>query len=532
MLALQQRTQSWAAMRAAAEATLARLREFDPSEPRDDEGKWTSGGGGEGSEAKPAAGGKEKGKFKATDFNKAKVRLDPDTTTNPAKAEKFLEVWNDRVNEAPEKFRDHFLGGLDGTMRISYDDRYDKLVLNGDLQNDRGATIGTYTRNINLKDNTAYSAYFKLDRLVQHGNIGKKMLAANVAMYRKMGIDSVGVTANIDVGGYAWAKYGYVPTPAAWGSLSNQIRAKLQRSGGSGGKPAAGTNTTTPDSWDEISTDDQERIEQAWTEATRDDYLASEAENWRDSGQSLDDAKSQLADNFNTDRSVKWANAALTAWRAGREEDGEPNVPFSNDQILASITADYESGYDGRRDATFYMDADKLDEMQPEGFDPAQQTLPGITPIKPSDMLGKGVADEISDALVSAFNDEARDLQDSMDVPDFSDSVADYQSDSWRSMDDDDKYAWAERNGELPAIPIEDEEEEPADQGEMLPDQAAIANAALMKLASSSDPKAIWAIADSERGKQLLLGTGWSGVLNLKDKQSMDRFNAYVGKGK
>ena len=52
----------------------------------------------------------------------------------------------------------------------------------------------------------------------------------------------------------------------------------------------------------------------------------------------------------------------------------------------------------------------------------------------------------------------------------------------------------------------------------------------LMKLARSSDPKALWAIADSEKGKELLLGTSWSGVLNLKDKQTMDRFNAYVGK--
>ena len=51
-----------------------------------------------------------------------------------------------------------------------------------------------------------------------------------------------------------------------------------------------------------------------------------------------------------------------------------------------------------------------------------------------------------------------------------------------------------------------------------------------MKLARSSDPKALWAIADSEKGKDLLLGTSWSGVLDLKDKQTMARFHAYVGK--
>ena len=51
-------------------------------------------------------------------------------------------------------------------------------------------------------------------------------------------------------------------------------------------------------------------------------------------------------------------------------------------------------------------------------------------------------------------------------------------------------------------------------------------------LANSSDPKAIWAIADSDRGKELLLNSDWYGTLNLKDPESMARFNAFVGKAK
>jgi hypothetical protein len=94
-------------------------------------------------------------------------------------------------------------------------------------------------------------------------------------------------------------------------------------------------------------------------------------------------------------------------------------------------------------------------------------------------------------------------------------------------MDDDQKYEWASRNGELPEYPVEDDEEEakpePVEAGD--PQREA-----LLKLVSSSDPKALWAIADSAQGKNLLLGTSWSGVLDLKDKQTMDRFHAYVGK--
>jgi hypothetical protein len=47
----------WQHVRAQAEATLARLREkFDPDEPRDEQGRWTDGGGGDG-----ASGGKHPG---------------------------------------------------------------------------------------------------------------------------------------------------------------------------------------------------------------------------------------------------------------------------------------------------------------------------------------------------------------------------------------------------------------------------------------------------------------------------------------
>lgn len=54
--------------------------------------------------------------------------------------------------------------------------------------------------------------------------------------------------------------------------------------------------------------------------------------------------------------------------------------------------------------------------------------------------------------------------------------------------------------------------------------------ASVLKLLDSKDPKAIWAISDSKYGKQLLLKSNWFGELDLTDKESMDRFNAYVRK--
>jgi hypothetical protein len=513
------------------------LRTWDESEhPREpagspDGGEFASGGGGGGAggSEKPAAGDKpkDKGKFKSTDFNKGKVRLDNETSVDKARSEKFLERWNEKINEAPEDFRDHFLGGLDGTMRVGYSPSSDKISIDGRLEED-GKEIGTYQREINLKDNKAYSAYFQLKKSAQGGDVGKKMLAANVAMYQKLGLDKVEVTANIDVGGYAWAKYGYVPTASAWRQLSSELRNKLSDTRDRASHTASGSGYT-PESWDAIGDDDQSNIETAWTRSTHDEFLSSEEQNWRDSGQALDDAKNDLADKFNDDSSPDWATAALTTWREQRIESGDGDVPFSDEQILAATTMDYEQDYEGRNDPEITIDDTKLDNMQPAGFDPAQGTLPGIEPLKPSDLLTDKMREEIDKALTEAFNTEAEDRAQDADPPShLADNVAEYQEEYWSSMSDRDKYDWASRNGELPEYPIEDDEEP---QQEMeLPEPASTASAALMKLASSSDPKALWAIADSEQGKQLLLGTGWSGVLNLKDKQSMDRFHAYVGK--
>jgi hypothetical protein len=508
--------------------TLARYSE---DEPRDDQGRWTDGGGGgggAGGSEKPAAGGepKGKGKFKSTDFNKGKVRLDSDTSVDKARSEKFLERWNEKINEAPEDFRNNFLGGLDGTMRVGYSPSSDKISIDGRLEQD-GKEIGTYQRDINLKDNKAFSAYFQLKKNAQGGNVGKKLLAANVAMYQKLGLDKVEVTANIDVGGYAWAKYGYVPTQSSWRDLSSDLRNKLGDKRDRASHTASGSGYT-PESWDQIGEHDQSQIETAWTRSTHDEFLSSEEQNWRDSGQALDDAKSNLADDFNDRGGGTWAEAAIKDWRADRAEEGKPDVPFSDEQILSSIDIDYNRDYEGGNDASIAFSDQRLDQMQPEGYDPAQQTLPGIEPVKPSEMLSDSAREEIDKALTEAFNTEADDRAQDADTPDFSDQVAEYQDEYWSSMSDEDRYDWADRNGELPEYPIEDDEE-PQQQME-LPEPASTASTALMKLASSSDPKALWAIADSEQGKQLLLGTSWSGVLNLKDKQSMDRFHAYVGK--
>lgn len=64
--------------------------------------------------------------------------------------------------------------------------------------------------------------YFVLES--NHGaGVGKDIFGAHLATYEKMGIEQIHVHANIDVGGYAWARYGFVPNAVSWPKVQSQI---------------------------------------------------------------------------------------------------------------------------------------------------------------------------------------------------------------------------------------------------------------------------------------------------------------------
>jgi hypothetical protein len=501
--------------------------------PREPDGKWTTGGGSGGSEAgadKPAAdkptavvadtpapavsaGGKKKAEI--ADFAKDDVAIDSDTRSNPEKGKKFIEEWNEKIAAAPAEFKNKFLGGQKATMHINYHDNDDKLTINGSLLTEQGRTLGTYTRTLNFASNKASSDYFKINDEQEGKGVGKKVLAGNMAVYQQLGFDSVSVHANIDVGGYAWAKYGYVPTRSSWRGLSSDIENKIDRLSGGGGVGA--------DSWDELSIHDQNRVYDAWARSTRSDFQDSEMESWRDSGQPLEDAKNDLVTSYNDGSEISWVEHAIDGYRKERTDNGKSDIPFSNNALTSAIYLDYSSRYqDGRGDVEVTFQDQKLTEPT-TAPDPAQGTLPGVPAIEPHEYLTPEMRDGIERALDKGFDSEAEKKADDADPPDFGDGIEQSQSDYWDSMSDDDRFQWAKDNA--PDF-IGDSEGEGA--GEMDPADAD----RLRTLANSDDPKALWLIADSKYGKDILLHSDWNGVIDMHDKQTMDRFNAYVGKAK
>jgi GNAT superfamily N-acetyltransferase len=473
---------------------------------------------------KPTAPAAGKKKVNIEEFEKDKVNLTHKITHDRKITEKFIEEWNEHIQEAPAEFKKEFLGGLNATMNIDYSDYNDAWTISGTLMDDEidspnANKLGTYKREISWEKNEADSTYFKLDDEETGGGIGKTLLAANVAMYKKLGLEGVTVHANIDVGGYAWARYGYVPTKSSWRELSGDIEERIS-------KLAGGSGSYTAGSWDELSSNQQEHIFDAWRDATHGEYMESEIENWRDSGSALLQAKDRLAERFNFSRAnvnTEWARDALDDYREKRETVlGKGPIPFTNDQLLKAITVDFQDRRgDGGDDPEITFNDDKL--KKPEGYDPAQQTLPGIEPTKPEDLLTSEMRDGIEKRLIRAFNRKAESDAEDIDPPDYlSDNIADYQSESWDSMRDRDKFSWAEDHGYV--------EEAETSGGHAEIDESTADD--LRHLASSSEPKAVWAIADTAYGKDLLLNSDWYGKIDFSDKETMQRFNAYVSRAK
>jgi len=198
----------------------------------------------------------------------------------------------------------------------------------------------------------------------------------------------------------------------------------------------------------------------------------------------------------------------------------------------ALTAAEYEMGYEGRKDIEFEWNDDKL--LSPNNIDPRQMDLPGIDKPDYSKSLTEDMRDQIISALTEASNKKADDDADDMEPPDYlGEQVEEYQQEYWDQKEDEDKLREAVGYGQadIEIEPDEDDEEEPEmDLTEEEKEDPEIAE--LYDVLRSGNPKGIWQIADSKLGKKLLLGSGWSGVLDLKDKESYARFKAYVGKGK
>ncbi len=73
-------------------------------------------------------------------------------------------------------------------------------------------------------------SYLHIPPAAQKEGLAKRLLQNQLALHDHLGTTRIDLNANIDVGGYAWARYGFKPQSAGWwrmlrdGELSDRVR--------------------------------------------------------------------------------------------------------------------------------------------------------------------------------------------------------------------------------------------------------------------------------------------------------------------
>jgi GNAT superfamily N-acetyltransferase len=71
--------------------------------------------------------------------------------------------------------------------------------------------------------------YFKIHSSLQRAGLGKSYMNETMKLYQEIGVSRVSMQANIDVGSYAWAKYGFTPRHnIVASSLAEDLRNRLR----------------------------------------------------------------------------------------------------------------------------------------------------------------------------------------------------------------------------------------------------------------------------------------------------------------
>lgn len=150
------------------------------------------------------------------------------------KADALVEAWNTHFDKPPRAAVDEFVKGTGlqtgKTLEIKHLGGRN-VEYGATLYDKSGNDVGYIKRRFLITDTgqrIVEHSLFTINKDAQGQGIAKKMLANKVKAYDRLGVDVVTMEANIDVGGYAWARYGFVPSTTSWNGMKTKLTAKLE----------------------------------------------------------------------------------------------------------------------------------------------------------------------------------------------------------------------------------------------------------------------------------------------------------------
>lgn len=116
--------------------------------------------------------------------------------------------WGQNVLDAYE-FKSSGLQTQLTRVELVSEQRRQLVEIEGDVHDKDGRKVGEFVRSIEHKYPIVTHVDFKLDKSVQGKGFGSAFYQHNEESYVAMGIVDIGLHANREVGGYAWARMGF-----------------------------------------------------------------------------------------------------------------------------------------------------------------------------------------------------------------------------------------------------------------------------------------------------------------------------------
>jgi hypothetical protein len=127
-----------------------------------------------------------------------------------------IQIWNAHIKVDPAihlvEIYKHF--GPGGSMRVSGDGGSGLTITYNNRTRAGNCEITRHYSGLGGPNSAVSHSYFQVPSGNQGENQGKKLFAASMDFYEKIGIKKITVHANIDIGSYAWARYRFVPNDA------------------------------------------------------------------------------------------------------------------------------------------------------------------------------------------------------------------------------------------------------------------------------------------------------------------------------
>lgn len=154
------------------------------------------------------------------------------TIESPVKSMTDVEYWNKVIGVRPDDYLDAISGGrrIRGSLEFWEDHDGRNVLIHGELTSipaagEKPTVYGDISRRV-IGDN-AHHGLLRLSEAHNGSGIARDILRESFALYKKLGVKTVDLDANINVGGYAWAKYGFKPLDGEWNILRKSLRVKL-----------------------------------------------------------------------------------------------------------------------------------------------------------------------------------------------------------------------------------------------------------------------------------------------------------------